>query len=198
MPPYTYAAVVLSRLSRYDLVFDVDVGFGLWRRAVTMRLAGKGATDQAAAAQPGQRMIIATERSYGRYIARVQPDDAKPAYQYKATLVEGHDADTLRANIDLGFEVWMRRTPVRLAGCNARELSEPGGLDAKQHMADAAPAGTAVLLCSMRNDKYGGRYNGSVIMPGGRSLAETLIASQWAAAWDGHGAKPVPPWPRTS
>lgn len=198
VPPYIYSALVAGTSGRFDIRWNVDLGFGMWRLGIQMRVAGQGASQIVERAKPGDRKLIAVERSYGRYIARVQPDDARPAYSYAAVLLDGHDGDNVKANIDLGFETWMRKVSVRLDGCNARELDEPGGPQARAYMADLAPAGTKVVLRSVKDDKYGGRYNGVVMLPSGRSLAELLIAGQWAAPWNGRGTKPVPPWPRTA
>jgi endonuclease YncB( thermonuclease family) len=50
-------------------------------------------------------------------------------YTYNATVVGVHDGDTCTLDIDLGFRTH-RIQPVRLAGCNARELADPGGQEA--------------------------------------------------------------------
>lgn len=195
---YTYSVLVVGKPNAYELTVDVDLGFNLWRRGLLVRLAGKGAAAQVEAAQVGKPMVVTTVRySNGRYLARILPDGAEPAYQYAATVVGNHDGDTLSANVDLGFDMWMRGQPIRLTGCNARELADAGGREARDQVKQLVPAGTQVQLSSMKDDKYGGRYNGIVIMPGGMSLAQVLVATGWAAAWDGTGSKPVPPWPRT-
>ena len=37
-------------------------------------------------------------------------------YEYKAQVVSVYDGDTLTVDIDLGFEVWLRKQKIRLAG----------------------------------------------------------------------------------
>jgi endonuclease YncB( thermonuclease family) len=101
--------------------------------------------------------------------------------------------------------MWLRGQAFRLLGCNARELAEPGGVEARDHLAGlvldvGVPVGLGrrgVVLTSVKRDKYGGRYDAAVTLPDGSDLVAGLIAGQWAAPWDGRGPRPVPPWPRT-
>lgn len=123
---------------------------------------------------------------------------AGPAYRYTAVVVEVHDGDTFTADVDLGFGVWLRGQSYRLAGCNARELAEPGGIEARDHLRVPLPAGARVTLTSIRPDKYGGRYDAAVTLPDGSDLTNLLVADGWAALWNGRGSRPVPPWPRAA
>ena len=113
-----------------------------------------------------------------------------------------HDGDTLDVHIDLGTKallgraLWAHDVPIRLAGCNARELAQPGGPEARDHLAGLLPVGSPAQLSLVTVDKFGGRLDAVVTLPDGSDLVQLLIASNWAAAWDGTGARPVPPWPR--
>ena len=42
-------------------------------------------------------------------------------YHYKAVLVRVIDGDTIDVDIDLGFDVWLKKQRVRLAGIDATE-----------------------------------------------------------------------------
>jgi micrococcal nuclease len=117
-------------------------------------------------------------------------------YIYNAKVVAVHDGDTMTLDVDLGFFAHIVQ-PFRLLGCNARELSQPGGSEARSHLAALLPAGTPVQIQSVKPDKFGGRYDAQVTLTDGTDLVSQLIAQQWAAAWDGQGTKTVPPWPRT-
>lgn len=117
-------------------------------------------------------------------------------YTYHATVVRVIDGDTVMLDVSLGFGIWLRDQSFRLAGCNAIERSKPGGKEAKAHLAEVLPAGIAVLLRSIQNDKYGGRYDARLSVGGIEDLTDSLIAGGWAVAWDGTGKAPVPPWPR--
>jgi len=117
-----------------------------------------------------------------------------PAYTYTAAVLTVHDGDTFTAVIDLGFDVTIT-TSVRLLGCNAIELGQPGGVEAGANLRQLI-CGKAIYLHTVKADKYGGRYDAQVTVPGVGDLATLLIADGWAAAWDGKGPRPTPPWPR--
>jgi endonuclease YncB( thermonuclease family) len=130
---------------------------------------------------------------------------------YKATVVNIHDGDTIdvdlvvdrtgkvKGDIDLGFG--LHRTPrghelprqsVRLAGCNAPELSTDAGKAALAFLETVLSVGDEVTVLSTGWDKYAPRIDGQVTLPDGRDLTEVMIAAGQAAPWDGEGAKPVP------
>lgn len=117
-------------------------------------------------------------------------------YVYNATVTRVVDGDTLDLDVDLGFSVHYR-TSVRLLGCNARELSQDGGKEARDNLRALLPVGTAVTVATVKADKYGGRWDAQVTLADGQDLVTLLISTQWAAAWDSIGTRPVPPWPRT-
>lgn len=122
-----------------------------------------------------------------------------PAYRYEAVITAVHDGDTLTADVSLGFGVWVRAQVFRLVGCNARELADPGGPEARDNLAGLLlpPSLTpAVTLTSIKPDKFGGRWDCVITLPAGVDLVAKLVAEGWAAPWNGRGAKPVPPWPR--
>jgi endonuclease YncB( thermonuclease family) len=116
------------------------------------------------------------------------------AYIYTADIVAIHDGDTITASLSLGFDVYTIQH-LRLLGCNARELSQPGGKEALANLA-AILSGKTVTVRSVKPDKYA-RYDAAITLPDGTDLVTQLIADGWAAEWNGQGPKPVPPWPRT-
>jgi endonuclease YncB( thermonuclease family) len=115
-------------------------------------------------------------------------------YEYAATVIAVHDGDTCTADIDAGFYVHVI-TPIRLLGCNAIELAQAGGVEARDNLA-ALLLGQHVTLRTVKPDKFGGRYDAAVTLPDGRDLVAVLIAAGWAVAWNGRGKAPVPVWPR--
>lgn len=115
-------------------------------------------------------------------------------YRFYAAVVAIHDGDSITADIDLGFDVHTIQH-LRLLGCNARELAQPGGKEALANLA-AILSGKTVTVRSVKPDKYA-RYDAAITLPDGTDLVSLLIADQWAAPWTGQGPKPVPPWPRT-
>jgi endonuclease YncB( thermonuclease family) len=124
-------------------------------------------------------------------------------YEYFATVREVHDGDTVKVDLDQGLDYWRHNVLMRLYGCNARELSQPGGKEARTNLAALLPVGAKVVVRSHKvgkdldEDKYGGRYDATITLPDGRDLVSVLVEQQWAAEWDGKGARPLPPWPRT-
>jgi endonuclease YncB( thermonuclease family) len=116
-------------------------------------------------------------------------------YTYNATVVRVVDGDTVVLDVSLGFGLWLRSSPpqpmsFRLAGCNARELRAPGGREARDYLTGLLPAGSGVRLRSVVNDKYGGRFDTLLDVPGVGNLTEHLIGAGWVARWDGNGAAP--------
>ena len=107
-----------------------------------------------------------------------------------------HDGDTLTADVDLGYHIWLRGQSYRLTGCNTRELAQPGGIEVRDALADLL-IGARVALTSVAPDKYGGRWDAVITLADGSDLVDWMVASGWAARWNGRGAKPVPDWPRS-
>ena len=120
-------------------------------------------------------------------------------YTYAATIARVLDGDTLEVHLDHGRHLWTLDAKHRLNGCNARELAMPGGLDARDNLMSLLPVGLIVVLKSIKPYKFGaegGEYMAAITLPSGEDLVTRLIADNWAAAWNGLGSRPVPPWPR--
>lgn len=118
------------------------------------------------------------------------------AYTYNALIVRVIDGDTVEADVDLGFNAWLHAQAFRLLGVNARERTDIGGREAQRNLAALLGYGTPVTLTSVKPDKFGGRYNAYITLSDGSDLSKRLIETHWAAAWNGQGPKPLPPWPR--
>jgi len=119
-----------------------------------------------------------------------------------ATINRIHDGDTAYADIDHGLGLWNKGINdggwgLRLANCNARELGAPGGIEARAFLRSLIPEGTVIEIESVSWDKYAGRLDVLIDHPLYGDLSTYLIDQGWAAAWNGKGAAPVPPWPRT-
>src|SRR6185312_11963648 len=104
------------------------------------------------------------------------------------------DGDSVHVVADLGFDLTIKLM-VRLNGINARELSEPGGPEARDHLAGLIPPGSAVTLTSVAVDKFGGRTDGVLTTPAGVNVSAQMVKDGYAAAWNGEGPRPSPPWP---
>jgi endonuclease YncB( thermonuclease family) len=131
-------------------------------------------------------------------LPNLRDDMPDPAYRYiySATVVRVIDGDTVVFDVDLGFHLTLRNQPFRLVGVNARELSQPGGSEARDNLTAILTANPQVTLGSIKPDKYGSRWLADVTLPEGRCLSSVLLAGGWAAPWKGRGARPVPVWPR--
>lgn len=121
-------------------------------------------------------------------------------YAYNATVVEVRDGDSIKVDIDLGFNLDYR-TIIRLAGCNARELGHPGGIEARDNLRGILAPGDEVILHTIKPDKFQGRYDADVYFDDRTSganldLVKLLLDGNWVALWDGQGQRPLPPWPR--
>lgn len=127
---------------------------------------------------------------------------------HTATVRSVHDGDSIRCDIEVGslmladeaLTVVTKNRPVRLAGCNAWELSTPAGKAARDNLTALLPPGTPVTLTTVTGYKYGG--SGEVVAGvtvAGVDLVALLIADEWCAPYDGTGKMTdhVPPWPRT-
>lgn len=120
-------------------------------------------------------------------------------FLFNGQIVDVHDGDSLRVYVDRGdrdYSMWA----IRLAGCNAREFAMPGGPEARAELMRRLPPGTAVVLATLKPDKYAERKDAQVFYATAdgqvHDLVAEMIADGWLAAWDGTGKQPVPPWPR--
>jgi endonuclease YncB( thermonuclease family) len=123
----------------------------------------------------------------------------------RVEVVSVHDGDTARFRlasepVDVGFGMLVSGATdsfsCRLIGYAARELSDPGGPEAREALAALLGTGAGLVVESVRWDKYGGRFDGIVTTVRG-PVAALMIASGWGVAWDGRGPQPKPAWPRT-
>ncbi len=112
---------------------------------------------------------------------------------YPGIVLDVHDGDTLHVSLDAGLHVWVH-CDVRLLGINAQELAQPGGPEARDHLAGLVPTGTVVVVTITGPDKYGARWLGHVAAAG-IDVAQRMVTDGWAAPWNGKGSKPVPPFP---
>ena len=123
-------------------------------------------------------------------------------YTYFGTVVAVHDGDTITLDVDLGFGMWFRGQHFRLAAVSARELSQPGGVEARNNLRALIPPGTRVAIGSIKVDgdpeavMSFDRYVVTVTLPDGRDLATLLVTTGWASWWNGKTRPiPYPAWP---
>lgn len=78
-------------------------------------------------------------------------------YEYRAHVRSVYDADTIRADIDLGFGIWTANQPLRLNGIDAPELGTPSGKPARDYLRTLLPEGAEVVLRTFKDatEKFG-------------------------------------------
>lgn len=75
-------------------------------------------------------------------------------YLYQAEIARWVDADTVDCIVDLGFNIKAHHR-FRLLGINAPEKRTEEGKKAKAYVEEAYPVGTAVVLESYKQGKFG-------------------------------------------
>ena len=117
-------------------------------------------------------------------------------FEYKCKLVKVVDGDTVDVDIDLGFDVVLKKQRVRLHGINApesrtRDLEEKEkGLAAKEYCKNFCKEGEAAILKTKTYDASGkyGRILGEIWSAGefaDKSLNEYLIEKGHATEYFG-------------
>jgi endonuclease YncB( thermonuclease family) len=123
-----------------------------------------------------------------------------PYGPYPAKVLDWHDGDTARIDVDLGFaqracaySLWgAPQLACRVRGINTPELDTAEGKAALEYARQVCPPGSLVTVVSHDWDKYGGRWLGSIMLPDGRDYAQVMLEAGHAAPYSGHGPKPTP------
>ena len=116
-------------------------------------------------------------------------------YNYKAKLIKVVDGDTIDANIDLGFKVFMKAR-IRFLGIDTpesrtRNLNEKSwGLAAKKRVQELLVDGDFTLTTELQKKGKFGRILGNIIIPDdhtweGISVNEVLLEEKLAIPYDG-------------
>ena len=113
-------------------------------------------------------------------------------YEYKAKLIRVVDGDTIDAEIDLGFKIYIKER-IRFAGIDTPESrtrhkhEKSWGLAAKCRVKDLLGQEDAEFTLTTELQKKGkfGRILGSVILTDGTSLSEILLDEKLAIPYEG-------------
>lgn len=103
-------------------------------------------------------------------------------YQYKATVENVVDGDTIDVSIDVGFKITIRQR-VRLARIDTPERGQPGYAAAKDFVRDVA-LNKPVMLKTEKVSKWG-HYLAEITLEDGRNLNDTLVQAQLAKYYNG-------------
>lgn len=102
---------------------------------------------------------------------------------YPATVLDVHDGDTVRLDLDLGFGMHQTELRCRVYGINAPELNTASGSIAASFLKTLLPVGCKVKVLSHGWDKYGGRFDGEITTPQGESVAGLMLAAGYAVKY---------------
>lgn len=113
-------------------------------------------------------------------------------YEYKAKLIRVVDGDTIDAEIDLGFKVYIKER-IRFAGIDTPESrtrhkhEKSWGLAAKCRVIDLLESKDTEFTLTTELQKKGkfGRILGTVILADGTSLSEILLSEKLAIPYEG-------------
>ena len=119
-------------------------------------------------------------------------------YEYRAKVVHIVDGDTVDLDIDLGFDVWLKKKRIRLMSIDApesrtRDLEEKVyGMLAKDFVKNTIPVGSDVIVRTSLDDagKFG-RILGEIIYGGETSLNEIMIMKNLAVRYNGQSKEEI-------
>ena len=107
----------------------------------------------------------------------VQAEVGTDTYTYKAKIVSVYDGDTVTADIDLGFRIWVRGEKLRLSRINTPEVrgaERPYGLISRDWLRDLLMNQDVVIkTLKDKKGKYG-RYIVEIYLDG-RNVNDWLV-----------------------
>jgi micrococcal nuclease len=111
-------------------------------------------------------------------------------YEYNANIIRVYDGDTVWADLDLGFGLWMRNQPIRLRGINTPEVrgeSKEAGINARDRLRDLlTQADNKCVIKTVKGDEIGmyGRILGELLVEGEKiSLNQILLDEGFAVPY---------------
>jgi len=116
-------------------------------------------------------------------------------FEYKATILRVVDGDTVDVDIDLGFDMWLKKQRIRLAGVDTPESrtrdkkEKECGLLAKKFVEENLMVGFKYTLKTKEKGKYG-RYLGTFCCAHG-DICELLISNFHAVPYFGQSKKDI-------
>lgn len=107
------------------------------------------------------------------------------SYKFYATIIEVHDGDTIKVDVDLGFNVFTHIS-IRVQGLYCKELytgsdsDKAEGKAARDYLKTLLPVGSEVVIHTDKYRQSFTRFVGEIFLPDGRNIADIMISS-------GHG-----------
>ena len=113
-------------------------------------------------------------------------------YEYKAKLMRVVDGDTIDAEIDLGFNIFIKER-IRFAGIDTPESrtrnkhEKSWGMAAKSRVIDLLNGDNSEFVLTTKIQKKGkfGRILGSIVLNDGTEVSEVLLSEKLAIPYEG-------------
>ena len=113
-------------------------------------------------------------------------------YEYKAKLMRVVDGDTIDAEIDLGFNIFIKER-IRFAGIDTPESrtrnkhEKSWGMAAKCRVIDLLNGDNSEFVLTTKIQKKGkfGRILGSIVLNDGTEVSEVLLSEKLAIPYEG-------------
>jgi len=111
-------------------------------------------------------------------------------YKYNATIVRVVDGDTVDVDIDLGFDMWLRKQRIRLAGIDTPESRTKDkqekhyGIAAKNFLKTLLREGEVYELETTEKGKFG-RYLGTFTNPIIGDVCDKMVECHQAVRYHG-------------
>ena len=114
-------------------------------------------------------------------------------YEYKAVVVKVIDGDTVDVDIDLGFNVWLKKQRIRLYGIDTPEsrtrdkVEKMFGNLAKAKVLDFCPIGSNIVLQTKTDGSRGkyGRILCELVTLDGTNVNTFLVENNYAVTYFG-------------
>jgi micrococcal nuclease len=107
-------------------------------------------------------------------------------YEYLAEIRSVYDGDTVRLDIDLGMDIWVRNVSVRINGIDTPELKTTEGKAARDYAKSLLKVRQKVTVKTIRDKKEKwGRYLADIILPDGSSFSTNMVAAGHAKTYFG-------------
>jgi len=110
---------------------------------------------------------------------------------YNAKVSKIIDGDTIKVDIDLGFDIWMRDQSIRLFGIDTPESRTTDnnqkklGLLAKKQLSSHCPEGSDILLQTFVDKAKFGQFLGIISTTKGINVNQWLIDNNYAVEYFG-------------
>jgi len=128
-------------------------------------------------------------RSQGAFGVRITPPgsiNSIEMFSYKAEVVGVKDGDTIVANIDLGFGVWLRKQTFRLQGIDSPELKTPEGKVSRDKLKELILNKRVILNTRKDSKEKYGRWLATVILEEDKNLIDInskMVAEGYAVKY---------------